>query len=902
MFQIFLMFFIIRDGSIPVNASRCSSLIWHKNTSADYIIAGIFPIHYYSSSKSSFVFNPAGLTWVEAMLLAIQEINNNNDILPNITIGYALYDSCNDASFGLHAALDIIQEPKRIPSFPRRKYVSETPKDAVACFCNKTKPSVIAVIGDAASASSTRIASVLGASEIKMPQISYSSTSTVLSNKKYYPSFLRTIPPDEYQAMFIIDIFKRFKWTYVSFIASDDAYGRLGVENLLPLLENENICVAVSDVFEATESGRTKVRDIVAKLVKDEKAKIIVLWCQYPQAELFLQEAERQKLFDRIWIATETWGSNTLVKRIEKRVVGGLLGIIPAAVEYAPFDDFLASVTPNVSTVNPWLDIYWRQEFNCGSPDNRTYHCNSKLPVNAKSLPRNKFANVMDAVYTVAHALNSAREHASSQVYAESKISPKTLLHYIKSVNFTGKANLRVSFNENGDPDVASYSLTNLQQVSGAEMDFRIVGGWDSKSRQLTFINTTNIMFSNWSLTPPNSTCAEECSPGLYALTFTSKPCCWTCVQCPNNEIQPRFGMKRCIRCQGDEVANEKRTECITPSYTYMKYSSISGIVILGLTAVAVLITIFVMVILMRNWDSPLVKAMNRELTVMQLSSVVVIFCMPLLYMSKPSMKLCGVRPFYFVLFYTISVSVTFTKTDRLLRIFKASTSGRLSRGSRVLNNRVQFLTVFALTLIAGLVCTIFYFVFPPILIKEVERTSSGVVMTFSCGTGFTVLLVILLSYIFAISMTCSIFAFKARKLPENYNEAKYTSFAMFSFCLVWMFFLPLYFSTNAATERDLIFLVVSFLSTLARLAILYGPKLAVILLHPEENTVERFRAKLKTQRSNRSSGASPSQHAPINSNTNDIVRIPSSTQRQSPARNLAFEISVDQKQPDIEI
>ena len=128
-------------------------------------------------------------------------------------------------------------------------------------------------------------------------------------------------------------------------------------------------------------------------------------------------------------------------------------------------------------------------------------------------------------------------------------------------------------------------------------------------------------------------------------------------------------------------------------------------------------------------------------------------------------------------------MSVTFTKTDRLLRIFKASTTGRLSKGSRVLNNRLQFLTVFALTVIACLVCTIFYFVFQPILVEKIERKDDGAVMSFSCGTDFTILLLILLSYIFAISLTCSIFAFKARKLPENYNEARYTSFAKFSFC-----------------------------------------------------------------------------------------------------------------------
>lgn len=899
MCPLFLSILILGYGIEHIKTSPCESLLWHKETNADYIIAGIFPVHYLSSIKSSYVFNLGGLTWLQAMLLAIDEINNDKHILPNVKIGYAIYDSCNSESFGLQATLDIIQEPRVIPSYPRTLSFSKHPKDAVECFCNKTKPAIIAVIGDASSSTSTRIASVLGARGISMPQISYSSTSTVLSNKKYYPSFLRTIPPDEYQAMFIIDIFKKFKWTYVSFIASDDAYGRLGVENLLPRLEHENICVAVNDVFETTDAGKAKVKEVVAKLVKDEKSKVIVLWCQHPEADFFLKEAERQKLFDRIWIATETWGNNPLVKKINARVVSGLLGIIPTAVDYAPFDSYLNSIQPNNSKSNPWLDLYWRNEFGCRSLNNATYICDKKEHPNAQSLPRNKFANVMDAVYAVAHGLNAAIKDSKSNL----SITPEKLLSYIKFVEFSGKGNLNVSFNKNGDPVVASYSLTNLQRNGVNEMDFAVIGAWDSHSRRLNLKGGT-VMFANWSSTPPNSSCSEECMPGSYALIFTSKPCCWTCVPCSKNEIQPKFGMKTCTRCYGDEVPNANQTRCIIPTYDYVTFDSVFGVLISVCSMLAIVITLSSLGIVLRHWDSPLVKAMNRELTMFQLISIIVIFCMPLLYMSRPTNAHCAVRPFYFVIFYTISVSVTFTKTDRLLRIFKASTTGRLSKGSRVLNNRIQFLTVFALTIVACLLCIIFYFVFRPKLCEKVESNSSGALMSFSCGTDFPVLLLILLGYIFAISLTCSIFAFKARKLPENYNEARYTSFAMFSFCLAWMFFLPLYFSMSSAKNRDIIFLVISFISTFARLLILYGPKIVVIVFRPEENTMERFRAKLKAQRSNRGSGASPSQHARGRAGSKETLKIskkssPETNRCQVPARNFAFEVSVDQGKTD---
>lgn len=43
----------------------------------------------------------------------------------------------------------------------------------------------------------------------------------------------------------------------------------------------------------------------------------------------------------------------------------------------------------------------------------------------------------------------------------------------------------------------------------------------------------------------------------------------------------------------------------------------------------------------------------------------------------------------------------------------------------------------------------------------------------------------------------CTVYAFKTRKIPENFNEAKYIGFTMYSTCIVWLAFLPIYFGTN---------------------------------------------------------------------------------------------------------
>lgn len=53
------------------------------------------------------------------------------------------------------------------------------------------------------------------------------------------------------------------------------------------------------------------------------------------------------------------------------------------------------------------------------------------------------------------------------------------------------------------------------------------------------------------------------------------------------------------------------------------------------------------------------------------------------------------------------------------------------------------------------------------------------------------------LVYNMVLIILCTLYAFKTRKIPENFNEAKYIGFTMYSTCIVWLAFVPIYFGTN---------------------------------------------------------------------------------------------------------
>lgn len=59
----------------------------------------------------------------------------------------------------------------------------------------------------------------------QIPQISYASTSTELSDKSRFEYFSRVVPPDNFQAQAMVEILKTLGWRYVSTVAVEGDYG-----------------------------------------------------------------------------------------------------------------------------------------------------------------------------------------------------------------------------------------------------------------------------------------------------------------------------------------------------------------------------------------------------------------------------------------------------------------------------------------------------------------------------------------------------------------------------------------------------------------------------------------------------------------------------------------------------
>ncbi|KAG7233075.1 hypothetical protein CRUP_029396, partial [Coryphaenoides rupestris] len=182
-----------------------------------------------------------GYHLTQALRFAVEEINNGSGppqqqpLLPGVTLGYRLYDVCS-LQAGILATVNVLRDQEQ------REQQAAQPGSAPGL-----EASPLAVIGPDSSSKTMPPAVLLGA--YLMPQISYESSNEMLSNKKVYPSFFRTIPSDKIQVAALIQLLVRFKWTWIALLGSDNAYGLQGMQSLSQQSAYHGICIAYQAVL-----------------------------------------------------------------------------------------------------------------------------------------------------------------------------------------------------------------------------------------------------------------------------------------------------------------------------------------------------------------------------------------------------------------------------------------------------------------------------------------------------------------------------------------------------------------------------------------------------------------------------------------------------------------------------
>uniref|UniRef100_A0A8C9WEZ8 Metabotropic glutamate receptor 3 n=1 Tax=Scleropages formosus TaxID=113540 RepID=A0A8C9WEZ8_SCLFO len=793
----------------------------------DLVLGGLFPVHEkgVGMDECGRINEDRGIQRLEAMLFAVDEINRDPALLPGVALGVHILDTCSRDTYALEQALEFVRAS--LTKVDDTEFICP---DGSYALQDNSPLAIAGVIGGSYSSVSIQVANLLRLFQI--PQISYASTSAKLSDKSRYDYFARTVPPDFYQAKAMAEILRFFNWTYVSTVASEGDYGETGIEAFEQEARLRNICIATSE--KVGRSNAKKSYDaVIRQLQQKPNARVAVLFMRSDDARELLAAANRLNA-SFTWIASDGWGAQESIVKGNEIVADGAITLELAAHPVREFNRYFQRLDPAKNRRNPWFRDFWEQKFQCSlSGDGLRIPCVKHLAIDRTNFePESKIMFVVNAVYALAHALHQMqRTLCSNTTRLCDAMKPldgrKLYRDYLLNVSFKapfspGFDNI-VKFDSYGD-GMGRYNIFNYQQGVD-KYSYVQVGEW---AETLT-LNDDLIRWPR--LLVPTSQCSDPCARNEMKKMQAGEFCCWICTPCePYEYLADEF---TCVPCGLGQWPGEDLTGCYDLPEDYIMWEDAWAIGPVAIACMGFICTLLVAGVFIRHNNTPLVKASGRELCYILLSGVLMSYGMTFFFIAKPSPAVCALRRLGLGTSFAVCYSALLTKTNRIARIFGGVKDG--AQRPRCISPSSQVFICLSLISVQLLAAAVWLLLEAPgtrrFTLPEKRET-----VVLKCNVRDSSML-LSLSYDVVLVVLCTVYAFKTRKCPENFNEAKFIGFTMYTTCIIWLAFLPIFYVTSSDYRVQTTTLCISVsLSGFVVLGCMFAPKVHIILFQPQKN------------------------------------------------------------------
>ncbi|CAG5131948.1 unnamed protein product [Candidula unifasciata] len=807
----------------------------------------------------------------EAIAYAVRSVNQDPDLLPNIKLGFIQVDDCGNENVALAAALSF---------FPR---VIDRTGNMESCFDNsaawmyqqdnKAMPfyDVVGVIGPSASQRMISVSKLFASARI--PVIGCLASSDELSDKSRHPYFSRLIPPDKYQVGAMMQFIQRNGWSYISVVYVKDSYGQKGYDHIKETSMQYGICLASAQRVGTDADFDT----VISELLTYPRARVVILFLYSQSSGLLVNSVNKFNAsghFILIW--SDAW--NTAFKRLPLHAQDSILGSFSVGLysTYIPqYLEYLRHLRVH-NTTNPWLKSQWEYLANCSLDSYES--CDSEFDILTSD--RFEFEKTpslyIDAVYAFAHALHNLLSDLcpyAKGAEARRCIQGDVLLGYLRNISFDGH-NGHIQFDEFGDRKgkyeireiVRDYKIVPfVNRSSIISREARTVAVYDVETDRLNFteykINWDYVKRIErmtqlpedspfWGI--PESVCSIACRTGEFRIQ-REPYCCWDCRKCRDNE-KVSFDGTSCDECDlltwPDKASGYTSCTTITPTYPLVKDTIPLILTCLGLFALICVTLVVIGYIYFRN--SRIIKASSRELSISQMVAIYVGYITIIIFQTPPTHESCGAAYFLFCFSFALLYAPLLHQNNTCLQDLPERQEaqpttcsnqpyipdghGRNSPSMSGMYSNIKII-VFKMVL-----CLIIYIVFRPTA-QAIQPIPTEKFVELSCdmtSPGLASFLV----YNLVLVFLCSIFAFKTRKLPDNFNESKFISMCVATTLVIWLAFVPTYFTANRNSVRIMLLSIALLLNHTVALIFLFVPKLYAAAYLPTENfATSRFQA-----------------------------------------------------------
>ncbi|NP_001093051.1 vomeronasal 2 receptor 634 precursor [Monodelphis domestica] len=826
-------------GQHPCQLKRDYSPTYTKE--GDIVIGAFLSLYVksdYKMVKDSFKYSPA---WVmvhsEVMLkhyqhfltvqFAVDEINKDPHLLPNVTLGYQLLNNFHQSHLAVESSL--IWLSRKGPTIPNYS-------------CDRQHKSVIA-IGGMSSKLSIAMATLL--SVYKVPQLSYGSFDLVLSDEVLYPYVYQLGSRESTLHLAAVQLMLHFGWTWVGLVISDDLTGEQFFRTLKEEMAWNGICLAFTE--RAPELFQKEHDEFkLLSTILQSSSNVIFIYGNTNSLGEISELLNVYKLHGKMLITTSSWDFSAYFENMILSNFHGTLMFSHLEKEIPGFTDFLRSVHPRVNPEDIFLKSFWEIVFNCrlseiSSVDivhERCYENKSFAdvpPIYLNKIIIGKSSNIYNGVYLFARALHHMLQTEAKDVseLAANPLLSWKLHHFLKCVDPV--YGFKDELCGNGTSmTTEAYNILNFKSFPG-RFSVEVKVGEVIPQEKVLSINEEDIDWPEDFPQIPTSICSVACSPGYRKQSLEGQPiCCFDCTLCPDGKISNKTDAIECMQCPEDQYPSKEKDRCLPKIVTYLAYEETLGMILASAALCFSILTTFVLGVFVMHRDTPIVKANNCSLSYILLISLTLCFLSSLLFIGRPTPAICILRQTTFAIVFTVAIASILAKTITVVLAFRATKPG--SKLRRWLGTSVSYFLIFICTLIQMCLCGIWLGTYPPFLEMDIYSEFSSIVI--QCNESSLVTFYCVLGYMGFLALVSFTLAFLARNLPDTFNEAKYLTFSMLVFCSVWISFLPAYQSTKGKTMVAMeIFSIL--VSSAGILTCIFAPKCYVILLCSDRNTLK---------------------------------------------------------------
>uniref|UniRef100_A0A8C6P0N3 G protein-coupled receptor class C group 6 member A n=1 Tax=Nothobranchius furzeri TaxID=105023 RepID=A0A8C6P0N3_NOTFU len=566
----------------------------HAYSPGNIVIGGLFPIHSHTNRTTRardavcIDYDTQLFLHSQVMIHAIEEVNQCTPaLLPNLTLGYDIYDTCGDVSLAIRATLQLMKNQ----SDPQSCLVPESIDSYLP------EPETKVLIGERSSEVSIAISRILALTSVT--QISHASTSVVLSKRFKFPTFFRTVPSDEFQTMAIYELVNELNWKTVAIIGSDDEYGKYGSDGLQSIFDKNNICVEFVEILSGNFNQdclyTSKTLQNLMTKIEMSTAEAIIMFTKGANVETILKEVIENNL-NRTWIASDTWSTSLAISTMAGiNQIGQVFGFIFKRNEVPGFKDYVHSMFNG--TKNHFIDYHLNQFPLCQNQTGNTT-CSRSMNCTdpdclASLVDQDESYSIYLAVQVIAEGLRRVLR-CDDQSCARTEFTTFEVKIFYTTVKVPleiQKVNITVG-------------VTNLHFNGGdPSLGYEIVYWNQSESENSKKIQTIG-------------DCGE------------------------NNST-------KCEKCGDWEYPNHLRNKCVEKTEDFLQWEDPVSISLCFFAILAIIIITAFAVVIRLNAGTPVVKAIGGYLCFLELLSLLLTFSLTFTFLGKPTKLSCVAIPLF---------------------------------------------------------------------------------------------------------------------------------------------------------------------------------------------------------------------------------------------------------------